>query len=122
METDYPSYRKELQGAIARLRKRMPGVLGGFSQLHEESMAAGALSVKEKELIALGIGIASRCDGCIAFHTHEALANGATPEEVGEAIGVAVLMGGGPALMYSAHALQALEQFLAQSAGKQIAA
>ena len=59
----------------------------------------------------MGIGITSRCDGCIAFHTHEARAHGATREEINETIGVAISMGGGPALMYAAHALEALDQF-----------
>ena len=111
MDKDYPEYRKHLQGLIGQLRGRIPGTMKGFGLLHQESMKAGALGEKEKELIALGIGIAVRCDGCIAFHTHEALANGASPEEVSETIGVAISMGGGPALMYAAHALEALEQF-----------
>jgi AhpD family alkylhydroperoxidase len=116
MDKNYPEYRKQLQGLIGRLRKKAPGVMTGFGQLHQESMKAGALDEKQKELIALGIGIASRCDGCIAFHTHEALAHGATAEEVTETIGVAIAMGGGPALMYAAHAQQALEQFQAERA------
>jgi len=111
MNTDFPLYRKQLQGSIARLRRQIPGTLGAFGKLHEEAMKPGALSEKQKELVALGIGIASRCDGCITFHTHEALAQGATPEEITETIGVAVMMGGGPSLMYSAHAFEALEQF-----------
>jgi AhpD family alkylhydroperoxidase len=111
MNTDFPIYRKHLQGLIGRLRKRIPGPLAAFGQLHDEAMKPGSLSEKQKELVALGIGIASRCDGCIAFHTHEALAHGATAEEITETIGVAVMMGGGPSLMYSAHALEALEQF-----------
>ena len=109
MGKDYPEYRKHLQGLIGQLRGRIPGTMKGFGLLHQESMKAGALSEKQKELIALGI--ASRCDGCIAFHTHESLVQGATPEEVAETIGVAISMGGGPALMYAAHALEALEQF-----------
>ena len=113
MNKDYPAYRKHLQTMMARLRKQIPGTMAGFGQLHEEGMKEGALGMKQKELIALGIGIASRCDGCIAFHTHEALANGATAEEIHETIGVAITMGGGPALMYAAHAVEALDQFQA---------
>jgi AhpD family alkylhydroperoxidase len=111
MNRDFPAYRKHLQGLFARLRKRIPGTMTGFSQLHTESMKPGTLSAKHKELMALGIGIAARCDGCIAFHTREALAEGATAEEINETIGVAIMMGGGPSLMYAAHALEALEQF-----------
>ena len=111
MEKNYPEYRKHLQALIGQLRGQIPGTMKGFGLLHQESMKAGALGEKHKELMALGIGIASRCDGCIAFHTHEALAAGATAEEIHETIGVAISMGGGPALMYAAHALEALEQF-----------
>ena len=114
MEKNYPQYRTHLQGLIGKLRGEIPGTMKGFGLLHQESMKAGALSEKHKELIALGIGIASRCDGCIAFHTHESLANGATREEINETIGVAVSMGGGPALMYAAHAIEALAQFEAE--------
>ncbi len=114
MNTNYPEYRKQLQGLIGKLRSQSPGTMKGFGLLHQESMKAGALSEKHKELMALSIGIASRCDGCIAFHTHEALALGATEEEITETIAVAVYMGGGPALMYAAHTLEALEQFAAK--------
>ena len=115
MNTNYPEYRKQLQGLIGQLRGKIPGTMKGFGLLHQESMKAGALSEKQKELLALGIGIAVRCDGCIAFHTHEALAHGATSEEIAETIGVAISMGGGPALMYAAHALEALAQFEASA-------
>lgn len=113
MDTNYSEYRKQLQSLLGELRGRIPGTMKGYGLLHQESMKAGALSEKHKELLALGIGIASRCDGCIAFHTHEALAQGATAEEIQETIGVAISMGGDPALMYAAHAVEALKQFTA---------
>ncbi len=108
---DFPVYRKELQSLIGRFRKEAPAVMTGFGQLHEGAMKSGALDTGTKELIALGIGTASRCDGCLSFHIHEALANGATHAQIVEAIGVGVMMGGGPSLMYSAHAMDALDQF-----------
>jgi AhpD family alkylhydroperoxidase len=111
MTKDYPAYRKQLQGLSRRLKTRIPCTMAGFGQLHESAMAAGALDVKQKELMALAVGIASRCDGCIAFHIHESLAAGASQDEITETIGVAVMMGGGPVLMYGLHALEALEQF-----------
>lgn len=85
--------------------------MSGFSQLHKGAAADGTLSSKTKELIALGIAIAVRCDGCIAYHVHDALEAGASRDEVVGAIGVAILMGGGPALMYAAEAYEALQQF-----------
>lgn len=74
-------------------------------------MADGALSAKFKEIIALAIAITVRCDGSIACHVHDALASGATRPEIAEAIGVAVLMGGGPSTIHGSEALVALEQF-----------
>ncbi|MBC6995122.1 carboxymuconolactone decarboxylase family protein [Lewinella lacunae] len=85
----------------------------GFGALHRASTADGALNAKTKELIALGVAIAVRCDGCIAFHVHDALQAGASRAEIMETIGVAVLMGGGPALMYGCEAEEALQQFSA---------
>ena len=85
-----------------------------FASLHKASIADGALSSKTKELISLGIAITVRCEGCISYHVHDALKAGATAEEIVETIGVAILMGGGPAMVYGCEALEALEQFLTQ--------
>ncbi|MBE01770.1 carboxymuconolactone decarboxylase family protein [uncultured Marinobacter sp.] len=64
-----------------------------------------------QELIALGIAITVRCDGCISFHVHDAMAAGASAEEIAETVSVAILMGGGPSVVYGIEALQALSQF-----------
>jgi AhpD family alkylhydroperoxidase len=85
--------------------------MGGFAALHRASTSEGALPTKTKELIALSIGIAVHCDGCIAYHVHDALAAGATRDEIVETIGVAVMMGGGPSVVYGCEALEAVEQF-----------
>jgi AhpD family alkylhydroperoxidase len=114
---DYPKYYSELQRLIGKLGEELPGPMGGFARLHKEAVAEGALSPKVKELIALGIGISVRCDGCISYHVHDALRAGATREELAETIGVAVLMGGGPSVVYGSEALEAVEQFTAQEVG-----
>lgn len=111
MEKNYPEYHQHLQSLMGKLGHELPGPMSGFGQLHRHAVAEGALSTKMKELIALGIGIAARCDGCIAYHVHDALRAGATRKEILETIGVAILMGGGPAAMYGAAAFAALEQF-----------
>ena len=85
-----------------------------FASLHKASIADGTLNSKTKELISLGIAITVRCEGCISYHVHDALKAGATAEEIVETIGVAILMGGGPAMVYGCEALEALEQFLTQ--------
>jgi AhpD family alkylhydroperoxidase len=72
------------------------------------------LSTKVTELIALGIAIAARSDCCISYHIHDALGAGASHEEIMEAVGVAVLMGGAISAVYGAEALEALRQFEVQ--------
>lgn len=84
--------------------------MAGFGALHKASTADGALSTKTKELIALSVAIATHCDGCVVYHMADALRAGATHEEISEAIGVAVMMGGGTAAVYGAQALEALKQ------------
>ena len=108
---EYPKLRTELQQLAMKLGKEIPGPMSGFSALHKSALADGALSRKSKELIALGIAVAARCDGCIAFHVHDSIKAGASRPEIVEAIGVAILMGGGPAMVYGCEALAALEQF-----------
>ena len=82
-----------------------------FSNIANAALATKALDGKTKELIALGISVAIRCDDCIAFHAKAALKQGASREEVMEALGMAVYMGAGPSVMYATHALDAFEQF-----------
>ena len=110
-ETNYPKYRQHLNLLMKRMSKELAGPVSGFAQLHRGSMAEGAVSKKVKELIALGIAIAARCDACIAYHVHDALRAGATRQEIIETIGVAMMMGGGMATMYGCEAFEALEQF-----------
>lgn len=108
---DYPQHYRRLKEQLEGLGRELPGPMGAFSELHAAASAAGALDVKTKELIALAIAVTVRCDGCIAYHVHDALAAGAARGEVLEAVGVAVLMGGGPSVVYGAQAREALDQF-----------
>jgi AhpD family alkylhydroperoxidase len=117
MTTNYPELHRELQLVLGKLAKELPGPMGGFGRLHKEATQAGALATKTKELMALAISIVARCESCIAFHVHDALRAGATRQEVLETIGVAVMMGGGPASMYACEAYDALQQFEAKPAG-----
>jgi len=114
MSTNFPERRNELQGLILRLGREIPGPLGGFANLHKAATTSGILDAKIKELIALGIAVTQRCESCIAYHVHDALKAGASRAEVLETLGVAVMMGGGPATMYACDAMTALEQFEAQ--------
>lgn len=112
--TNYPEQHDHLQRTVGKLMKEVPGTLAGFRQLHKESQAEGALPTKTKELMALAISIAGHCDSCIAYHVHDALVAAASRKEILETIGVAIMMGGGPALMYGCDALDALDQFEAK--------
>ena len=113
--TDYVEYHKHLEERLEQLGHELPGPMTGFSRLHKKAVEDGALSARTKELMALAVSIAVHCEGCIAYHVHDALAASATRQELLETIGVAVMMGGGPALMYAAHALDAVEQFMTPS-------
>lgn len=84
-----------------------------FSGLHKAAVSTGVLETRIKELMALAISITARCDDCIAHHIYDAREAGATREEIAETIGVAILMGGGPSMLYAAHAIEALDQFYA---------
>lgn len=108
---DHNKYLEQLDISIGQLSEAIPGTMEGFGKMHQTSITDGALSGKTKELIALGIGITVRCDGCIAFHVHDALKAGASRLEIMETIGVAIMMGGGPSVVYGCEAMVALNQF-----------
>lgn len=112
---DYPKRYEEVIALMTKMGGKIPDTMMAFSQLHQSGIAEGALKKSVKELIALGIAITVRCDGCIAFHVHDALEAGANHAEIMEAIGVAIVMGGGPSVVYGCEALEALEQFEAKN-------
>jgi AhpD family alkylhydroperoxidase len=95
------------------LRAAHPDAGKGFSTLHHATMKAGALSAKEKEFLAIAIGVHGQCNDCIGFHVRAGIKAGMTREELAEVIGVTMMMGGGPAFMYGAKALEAFDQFSA---------
>ena len=116
MNEDYVNLRKQLEEDITTLGSELPGPMSGFARLHRKGVEDGALSRKVKEMMALAISIATGCEGCIAYHTHDAIEAGATREELLETTGVAILMGGGPASIYATYAVRAIDQLLAASA------
>ena len=108
---DYPAEHARLRALIGELGKAAPGPVSGFARMHGSAVTTGALDRHVKELMALAIAICTHCQGCVGYHVHDALDAGATREQITETIGVAVMMGGGPALVYGAEALDALNQF-----------
>jgi AhpD family alkylhydroperoxidase len=116
--SSFPQLTREISSRLAELRADQPALMRDFNGLARAAMADGALSAKTKELIALVLGVAGHCDGCIGFHAKALVGMGATKAEVEEALAVAIYMGGGPSLMYSANALAAYEQFTEAAAAR----
>ena len=106
----YKDITKEISTSLAKLRTSAPKLMNGFGDLATAATKDGVLDKKTKELIALALGVASHCDGCIGFHTQTLAKLGASKEEIIEALGMAIYMGGGPSLMYAAEAISAFEQ------------
>lgn len=102
--------------ALGTLRQAVPETMKGFGQLSQAALSAGALSALQKELIALAIGVSSRCDACIGFHVKALLKLGVSREQFMETLAVCVYMGGGPTLMYAAEAVRAYDEFGAAAA------
>ncbi len=101
----------ELAESGRRLRQAIPEVYDAYAALHRATLTDGVLSAKTKELIALAVAVTRECDGCIASHARGAARRGATAEEVAEAIGVTILMNGGPGTVWGPRALDAFHDF-----------
>ena len=114
MTKNYPEITARISSNLKVLRKDINDTMSGFSAMAGAATKDGALDKKTKELIALAIGVSTRCDGCIGFHTEALVKLGATREEIEETLGMAIYMGGGPSLMYAADAMLAYEQYSAK--------
>lgn len=113
MPQKYNEITKGISTQLAKMRKEMPEVMSGFSALAQASSKDGVLDKKTKELIAMALAVASRCPGCIGFHSQTLVRLNTSREELLETLGMAIYMGGGPSLMYAAEALEAFEEFSA---------
>ncbi len=113
MSKNYRDVTRSISASMAKLRTDIPDVMKGWAALAQAALRDGALDKKTKELIALALGVAAHCDGCIGYHVAALAKLGATRAEVEEALGMAVYMGGGPSLMYAADALTAWEEYTA---------
>lgn len=119
MTNDWPAEAEGLKVALKALRGGTPDTMKAFSSLARAALEPGALDTRTKELIALAIAVATRCDGCVAFHAEAALQQGASRAEVLETMGMAIYMGAGPSVMYAAQALEAFDQFSARQGAQQ---
>lgn len=110
-ESGYRELTQTVSKRLAGLRTSTPDVMKSFGELGRAATASGALDRKTKELIALALSVAARCDPCIGFHAQTLVKLGATRQEVDETLGVTTYMGGGPSLMYAASAVAAFDEF-----------
>ena len=113
MNGNYDRMADAVNQSSAELTRGHPNAMKGFKALGAAAYADGALTRKTKELIALALSIASRCDGCVAYHARRVSEFGVDREQVVETIGVAIQMGGGPSMVYGGEALRAYDSFQA---------
>ncbi|MCA8885600.1 MAG: carboxymuconolactone decarboxylase family protein [Hyphomonadaceae bacterium] len=108
---DWPAMADELNPLIAQLRQAQPDIMKGFGLMAQGALKTAALDTKTKELIALAISVAIRCEACITFHAKAAVKAGASDGEIAECMGLAIYMGAGPSVMYAAQAMEAVQQW-----------
>ena len=108
---DWEAFMDETVANIGRLGKEIPDTARAFNTMGGAAKKSGALDEKTKEIMALGIAIATRCDSCIGFHVKSLIRLGITREELCEALAMATYMGGGPSFAFSAKALKAFDVF-----------
>jgi AhpD family alkylhydroperoxidase len=113
MSKDYPAYLQANLAASKALYADIPDTLKAFGGLSKAAQTEGVLDKKTKEYVALGIAVALRCDGCIAYHMQNLIKLGATRAQIAETLGVVIQMQGGPGVVYAADALTAFDQLSA---------
>lgn len=113
MSKNFAEIAHDVSAGVGLLQRSAPEAMKAFGSLSLAATAGSAIDTRTKELMALAIGIAVHCDGCVAYHTRMAHQHGATREEVAETVALAIYMGGGPAAVYGADALRAFDEFSA---------
>ncbi len=103
----------ETDAYVGQLLQLVPDAVKAYGGLSKTAQVPGALDHKTKELIALAISVATRCDGCIAYHARNSVRAGATRQEIAEMLAVTLQMGGGPSMVHAADALRAFDEFKA---------
>ena len=111
MMLEWNRYRLQLAKGIADLGRQTPGTARGYRELSQAGGQTARLDEKTRELIAIAVGVTRQCDGCITTHVAAARKSGASPEEIAEALGVAIAVNAGAALVYSARAMDAVAAY-----------
>ena len=109
MNEDVKAFYEKFTADTEKMKQMAPDMMAGFGGMFQKVMTEGALTVREKELIALAIGVAVKCKPCIYLHVKKSLGVGATKEEVLEAAQVAVMMAGGPGFTHIPEVIDAIE-------------
>ncbi len=107
MMMNWKEYRDQIGGAVREISAANPGLVKAYAAFHHANSASKHLDAKTRELIALGVAISLRCDGCINAHTEAAIKAGASKEEIIDALGVATMVNAGAAMVYAARAVDA---------------
>jgi AhpD family alkylhydroperoxidase len=116
MSTNAEAYYAQSRENVMKVKGSAPAVANCFGSFYQSMMKPGELSVREKELVAMGIGLAMRCEGCIYAHVRGAMKSGATRAQIVEAAGVAVMMQGGPTYTYLPKLIDALDAVESEAA------
>lgn len=116
MMLDWNDYQRQVLAMVAELGRASPGTVRGYRELGDAGSRKDLLGAKTRELIALAVAVTRQCDGCIVIHTDAALKHGATRDEIAEALGVAIAVNAGAALVYSTRVLDAVAAKAAPSA------
>jgi len=115
MMLNWNEYRKQLAASVKEVGQLSPDTIKGYVELSAAGHKTDLLGAKIRELIALAVAVTSRCDGCITVHTEAAIKHGATRQEIAEALGVAVAVNAGAALVYSARVMDAFNEYPTES-------
>jgi AhpD family alkylhydroperoxidase len=109
MMIDWNEYHAQITRTVAEIGRTSPDIVRGYRMISDAGKSTNLLDPKTRELIALAVAVTVQCDGCIVIHTDAALKNGATEQEIVEALGVAITVKAGSALVYSTRVLDALK-------------
>ncbi|UHL66202.1 carboxymuconolactone decarboxylase family protein [Paralcaligenes sp. KSB-10] len=108
---DWNEYRKQVGAGVKEVAQLSPDTIKGYVGLSSAGQQKNLLGAKVRELIALAVAVTVRCDGCIAVHTEAAIRQGASKEEIAEALGVAISVNAGAALVYSTRVMDAVKEY-----------
>ena len=111
MMHDWNTYRGQLMAGVKEIGQLSPDTIKGYMALSAAGQKADLLGAKIRELVALAVAVTLRCDGCITVHTEAAIKHGASQEEIAEALGVAIAVNAGAALVYSTRVMDAFKEY-----------